>query len=61
VAPLHMCNVIGKFSSNGTRAEIRRPEIRFALMCQWTQGNLPVRRTDVIKWHRGPLHQKFQI
>jgi len=34
---------------------------KFAAMCQWTYGNVPPRSTDVMKWHRGPWHQKCQI
>jgi len=33
--------------------EIRKLVEGFAPSCQWTYGNLPVRGTDMIKWHWG--------
>jgi len=47
------CDVIGKFSANGTT----KVKICFAPRCQWARGNLPLGSVDVIKWHLGKLHQ----
>jgi len=34
--------VVGNFSVNGTRVEIRKLVKSFALRCQWTCGNVAV-------------------
>jgi len=39
--------------------EIRKLEMRFA--SQWKHGNLSVRNENMIEWHWGTLHQKYQI
>jgi len=47
--PLNKCDVIGKFTANRTRVELK-VEINFAPRSWWTQGILTLCSADMMMW-----------